>query len=151
MKQPVHMKTRIIGKILVGLGLVFVLGSAITQVHAEDQNLLVVTIHSTGDVTRGKTGVFVLNMKPALMLGGIYVKFTVSGTAVPGVDYVHLVAPAHIGPSGYAALLVQTLPNRTGSIRSCSVVVTLEPGPGYAVGDPKSAQMTIEPPVLANW
>src|SRR5215471_2616429 len=106
MKQPVHMKTRIVGKILVGLGLVFVLGSAIAQVRAEDQNVPVVTIHSTGDVMRGKTGAFVLNMKPALMLGGIYVKFTVSGTAVPGVDYLHFVSPVHIGPSGYAAMLV---------------------------------------------
>jgi len=151
MKQPVHMKPRMIAKILIGLGLLFVLGSAITQVRAEDQNLPVVTIHSTGDVTRGKTGAFVLNMKPALLLGGIYVKFTVSGTAAPGVDYVHLVAPVHIGPSGYAAMLVQTLLDRTGSTRSRTVVVTLEAGPGYAVGESKSAQITIEPPVKANW
>ena len=153
MKQLVHMKTRIIGKILVALGLVFVLGSAIPQVRAEDENLPVVTIHSTGDVTRGKTGAFVVNMKPAMMLGGIYVKFTVSGTAIPGVDYVSLVGPAHIGPSGYAVILVQTLPNPGAAFtrQTHTVVVTLEAGPGYAVGESKSAQITIEPPVKANW
>ena len=69
MKQLVHMKTRIIGEILVALWLVFVLGSAITQVRAEDESLPVVTIHSTGDVARGKTGAFVLNMKPPMILG----------------------------------------------------------------------------------
>ena len=41
-----------------------------------------ITIHNTDNVTRGKTGSFVLNMKPALMLGGTYVNFKVSGTAI---------------------------------------------------------------------
>src|SRR3984893_14747145 len=130
------MKTRIISKILLSLGLVFVLGSAITQVHSEDQKLPVITIHSTGDVTRGKTGSFVLGMNP-IMFGGSYVNFSVSGTAIPGVDYVPLVSPAHIGQSGYGVILVQTLPDRRASSlrQSYSVVVTLEPGPGYAVGE----------------
>jgi hypothetical protein len=99
------MKIKIISKILVSLGLVFVLVSAITQLHggsaassayatsSEDVKLPVVTIHSTGDVIRGKTGSFVLNMNPPLMFGGTYVNFSVSGTAIPGVDYVPLVSP----------------------------------------------------------
>ena len=145
MKQPVHMKTRIIRKIIVSLVLVFVLGSAITQVRGEEDKFPVITIHSTGDVTRGKTGSFVLNMNP-VVFGGMYVNFSVSGTAIPGVDYVPLVSPAHIGQSGYGVILVQTLPNRRApSLQSDSVVVTLEPGPGYAVGEPKSAQMMIKP------
>jgi hypothetical protein len=88
------MEIKIISKILLSLGLVFVLWSAITQVHGgssaspEDATLPVVTIHSTGDVTRGKTGSFVLNLNPPLMFGGTYVNFSVSGTAIPGVDYV---------------------------------------------------------------
>jgi hypothetical protein len=141
------MKTKMIRKLLLSLGLVFVLGSAITQVHGEDEKLPVITIHSTGDVTRGKTGSFVLNMNPPLMFGGTYVNFSVSGTAIPGVDYVPLVSPTYIGQSGYGVILVQTLPDRrASSIRqSYSVVVTLEPGPGYAVGEPKSAQMLIKP------
>ena len=49
------MKTKIISKTLLSLGLAFVLGSAITQVHGE-----VVTIGSTGDVTRGTNGSFVV-------------------------------------------------------------------------------------------
>ena len=140
------MRTKILSKVLLSLGLVFVLGSAITQVCGEDEKLPLITIHSTGDVTRGKTGSFVLNMNP-IMFGGSYVNFSVSGTAIPGVDYVALVSPAHIGQSGYGVILVQTLPDpRAASIRqSYSVVVTLEPGPGYAVGTPKSATMWIKP------
>jgi hypothetical protein len=146
MKQPVRMKTKIISKIVLSLGLVLVLASTITQVRGEDEKLPVITIHSTGDVTRGKTGSFVLGMNP-IMFGGSYVNFSVSGTAIPGVDYVALVSPAHIGQSGYGVILVQTLPDRRGSNsrQSYSVVVTLEPGAGYAVGEPKSAQMMIKP------
>jgi len=153
------MKTKISSKILLSLGLLFVLGSAITHVHGgspassaystrpQDEQLPVVTIHSTGDVTRGKTGSFVLDMKPRVMFGGTYVNFSVSGTAIPGVDYVPLVSPAYIGQSGYGVILVATLPDPRGSsIRQAySVVVTLEPGLGYALGEPRSAQMMIKP------
>jgi hypothetical protein len=153
------MRTQILSKVLFNLGLMLVLGSAITQVHggnppssacstsSQDQQPPVITIHSTGDVKRGKTGSFVLNMNPPLMLGGTYVNFSVSGTAIPGVDYVPPVSPAYIGQSGYGVLLVQTLPDpRASSFRqSYSVVVTLQPGPGYAVGEPSSAQMMIKP------
>jgi hypothetical protein len=140
------MKTKIISKILLSLGLVFVLGSAITQVHADEQ-LPVITIHSTGDVARGKTGSFVLAMKPAIMFGGTYVNFKVSGTAIPGVDYVALVSPAYIGQSGYGVISVATLPDPRGRFnhQAYSVVVTLEPGSGYALGAPSTAQMMIEP------
>jgi hypothetical protein len=140
------MKAKVFSKILVSLGLVFLLGSVITQVYGEEDKYPLITIHSTGDVTRGKTGSFVLNMNP-VVFGGMYVNFSVSGTAIPGVDYVELVSPAHIGQSGYGVILVQTLPDQRGpgNRQSYSVVVTLEPGPGYAVGEPKSAQMMIKP------
>ena len=145
MKQALHTKKKIISKILLSLGLVFVLGSAITQVHGEEDKVPVITIHSTGDVARGKTGSFVLNMNP-VVFGGSYVNFSVKGTAISGVDYVPLVSPAHIGQSGYGVILVQTLPNRRApSLLSYSVVVALEPGPGYVVGEPRSAQMMIKP------
>src|SRR5215475_2800337 len=140
------MKAKIFSKILVSLGLVFLFGSVITQVYGEDDKYPLITIHSTGDVTRGKSGSFVLNMNP-VVFGGMYVNFRVSGTAIPGVDYVALVSPAHIGQSGYGVLLVQTLPDQRlpALRRSCSIVVALEPGPGYAVGESKSAQMMIKP------
>ena len=152
------MKTKIISRILLSLGLVFVLGSTITQVRGgnppssayltspQEQQTPVITIHSTGDVKRGRTGSFVLDMNP-IVFGGTYVNFSVSGTAIPGVDYVPLVSPAHIGQSGYGVILIQTLPDPRASSfpQSYSVVVTLEPGPGYALGEPKSAQMMIKP------
>ena len=146
MKQPL-MQTKIIGKILLGLGLMFVLVSAITQVHGDIPAIPIVTINSTGDVTRGKTGSFVIDMKPAIPFGGAYVNFSVSGTAIPGVDYVPLLSPPYVGPSGYGVILVQTLPDpRASSIRRAyDVLVTLEPGAGYAVGEPKSAKMWIKP------
>jgi hypothetical protein len=147
------MKTKIISKVLLSLGLVFVLGSAITQVRGDSLavpppgQLPAVTIHSTDNVVRGKTGSFVLSMNPQLMLGGTYVNFSVSGTAIRGVDYVALVSPVYIGQSGYGTILVQTLPDPRGSFnrQAYSVVVTLEPGAGYAIGAPSSATMWIKP------
>jgi len=107
----------------------------------------VITVHSTGNVTRGKTGSFVLDMKPALMRGGMYVNFKVSGTAIAGVDYVLLVSPAYIGRSGYGVIQVKTLRDPRGSAfrQALSVIVTLQPGAGYEVGASRSATMWIKP------
>ena len=140
-----------ISRILLSLSLVVVLGGAITQVRGgsvEDLPLPVVTIHSTGDVSRGNTGSFVLSMNVPLMVGGIYVNFTVGGTAIPGVDYVAVVSPAYIGRSGYGTILIKTLPNPRGSAdrQSYSVVVTLKTGAGYTLGaTSSSATMWIKP------
>jgi hypothetical protein len=157
------MKTKIISKLVLSLGLVFVLGSAITQVRGDSPaipspgQLPVVSIHSTGDVTRGKTGSFVLVMsqptssEKAYIPYHPYVNFKVSGTAIPGVDYVALVSPAYVGPDGYGVILVKTLPDPRGSFnrQSYSVVVTLEPGLGYtlggATGGATSAEINIKP------
>jgi hypothetical protein len=113
----------------------------------EGQNLPMITIHNTDNVTRGKTGSFVLKMEPALMLGGTYVNFKVSGTAVAGVDYELLVSPAYIGQSGFGVIQVKTLPDPRGSSfrKAYSVVVTLESGAGYALGASSSATMWIKP------
>jgi hypothetical protein len=107
-----------------------------------------ITIHSTDNVARGKIGTFVLSMEPANRLaGGMYVKFSVDGTAIPGVDYVAVVSPAYVGPSGYAVIQIKTLADPRGlSIpQAYSVVLTLEDGAGYAVGQPGSATMWIKP------
>ena len=81
------------------------------------------------------------------MLGGMYVNFKVSGTAIAGVDYVLLVSPAYIGQSGYGVIQVKTLhdPRGSASDQAYSVTVTLEPGAGYAVGAASSATMWIKP------
>jgi hypothetical protein len=152
------MKTTIISRILLTLALVFVLGSAITDVHGGTQGSFpspigppeqfpVVTIHSTDNVTRGQIGTFVLSANSKIPLVTTFVKFSVSGTAIPGVDYAPLVSPAFIGQSGFGALLVKTLPDPRASFvrQAYSVVITLEPGLGYAIGEPSSAQMFIKP------
>jgi hypothetical protein len=152
------MKTKIISKMLLSLGSAFVLVNAIPQVRGGSETsaayatspqggeLPVVMIQSTGDVTRGKTGSFVLHMVPALG-GRTYVNFSVSGTAIPGVDYVPPLFPAYVGPTGYGVILFQTLPDPRGSYirQAYSVVVTVEAGAGYAVGAPNSATMMIKP------
>ena len=151
------MKTQIISKLLLSLSLVFVLGSAITQVRGDTTAIEprgpAVTIHCTDNVTRGKTGSFVLDMRqPTSSEQGDnpyhpYVNFSVSGTAIPGVDYVAIVSPTLIGASGYGVILIQTLPDPRGSAnrQAYSVVVTLNAGAGYAVGTPSSATMWIKP------
>jgi hypothetical protein len=163
------MKTKIISKILLTLGLVFVLGSAITPMHGgtqptsasvigpPDQQLPIVTIHNASTsglngstVTRGQTGAFVLSLQPqspaaATTITGV--NFKVSGTAIPGVDYVPLVSPAFIGQSGFGAILVKTLPDPRASAvpQAYTVTVTLQPGPGYVVGQPSAGKISIEP------
>jgi len=109
------------------------------------QQLPEISIHSTGNILRGQTGSFVLEKNPLLLGGAMYVNFKVSGTAIPGVDYVALISPAYIGASGYAVLSVKTLPNPRGSFvpQAYSVVVTLEPGPGYSLGTSSSATIWI--------
>ena len=177
------MKTKIISRILLTLSLVLVLGSAVTPMHGGTQpssasvtgppeQFPVVTINTVNasgipnasgfngsieDVTRGKIGVFVLSETPQIPLATTFVNFKVSGTAIPGVDYVALVPPASIGPSptssnlttavGFGVILVKTLPDPRASVvrQAYSVVVTLEPGPGYAVGQPSAAKILIEP------
>ena len=123
----------------------------------------VITVHSTDNVTRGKTGSFVLvralgkateednDMRPAL-IGGTYVNFKVSGTAIAGVDYELLVSPAYIGRSGYSLIQVKTLRDPRGSAfsQALSVIVTLEAGPGYAVGANRSATMWIKPALQSS-
>jgi hypothetical protein len=111
----------------------------------------VISIHSTGNVLRGKTGSFVLEMSHPRTFA-TYVNFKVSGTAVAGADYIALISPAYIGPSGYGTILVHTLPDLRGSVnaQAYSVVVTLEPGPGYllgssATGGQPSATIWIKP------
>ena len=139
------MKTKIISKVFLSLAtVVFVLGSAITQVRGDEDKLPVVNIYSLGEVTQGKTGSFVLRMDP-VMFGGLYVNFSVSGSAIPGVDYDPVVSPVHIGQTGYGVILVKTLPRSNVLPKPRSVVVTLEPGPGYQVGVPTSAEMLIKP------
>ena len=118
----------------------------------------VITIHSTDNVIRGKTGSFVLDMrsavvtKSALTSGGRYVNFKVSGTAIAGVDYVLLVSPAYIGKSGYGVIQIKTLRDPRGSAfrQAYSVVVTLEAGAGYAVGASRSATMWIKPALQSS-
>ena len=118
---------------------------------ADNPGLPMVSIYSTGDVTRGKTGSFVVAMKSQATAGlaGAYIKFSVSGTAIPGVDYVALASPVYVGPSGYAVISVKTLADPRGSFmhQAYSVVITLEPGLGYAVAvtEPSSAKMLIRP------
>ena len=111
----------------------------------QDAALPVITIHSAGNILRGNTGSFVLKMNSPAAFGGMYVNFKVSGTAIPGVDYVSLRSPAYIGPTGYGVISLKTLPNPRGSAYNTnySVVVTLEPGAGYALGAPSSALIWI--------
>jgi hypothetical protein len=151
-KKITSMKTKIISKLLFTLGLAFVLVSAITEVHGG-----IVTIQSTGNVSRGQTGSFGLFMAPPI--GGTYVNFSVGGTAIPGADYFPLISPAYMVPlpncvppptqfcPRYAVIPVKTLPDPRGSFspQAYSVVVTLEPGPGYTIGEPSSAQLMINP------
>src|SRR6478752_7766118 len=170
-----NMKTKIISKILLTLGLVPVHGgtqpSSASVIGPPDQlpvvNINTVNVSGLANasglsgsievVARGQIGVFVLSQKAQIPLATTFINFKVSGSAIPGVDYVALVPPASIGPSptvssltsavGFGVILVKTLPDPRASVirQAYSVVVTLEPGPGYTVGQPSSAEILIQP------
>jgi len=99
------MKTQLISKILLTLGLVLVLGSAVTPVHGAtqgsspsvigppDRQFPVVTIQSIDNVTRGTIGTFVLSENSKILLATTFVNFSVSGTAIPGVgNCLHVIS-----------------------------------------------------------
>ena len=143
-------------------GPTYLFSTASSNANSDGENLPMITIHSTDNVTRGKTGSFVLAMssamssavdtKSTLVSGGRYVNFKVSGTAIAGVDYVLLVSPAYIGKSGYGVIQIKTLRDPRGSAfrQAYSVVVTLEAGAGYAVGASRSATMWIKPALQSS-
>ena len=116
-------------------------------------NLPVVSVYATDNVIRGKTGTFVLKMKPSQMLGGTYVFFSLSGTAVQGVDYKLVASPAYISQSGYGVIQIETLadPRGSSSNQAYSVIVTLNAGAGYTLGSDasNSAIMWIKPAPVA--
>src|SRR6476646_80420 len=129
-----NMKTEMIREILFTLGLVFALGSAVTPVHGGTQpssasvigppdqapvvNINTVNVSGLANasgfngsievVTQGQIGVFVLSQKAQIPLATTFVNFKVSGTAIPGVDYVPLGSLASIGPSPTANNLTTT-------------------------------------------
>jgi hypothetical protein len=111
-----------------------------------DRNLQMATIYATDNVIRGKTGTFVLHMKSALKLGGTYVNFSVSGTALNGVDYKLLASPVYITQNGYGVIQIETLADPRGSAfrQAYSVQITLQAGAGYVVGKANSAIMWIK-------
>jgi hypothetical protein len=107
----------------------------------------VVSVYATDNVTRGKTGTFVLKMKSSLMLGGTYVFFSLTGTAAQGADYKLVASPVYVSQSGYGVINIETLPDLRGSAsnQAYSVIVTLDAGAGYAIGKSNSAIMWIKP------
>jgi hypothetical protein len=141
-------------------GPTYLSSTARANANSVDESLSVITVHSTDNVTRGKTGSFVLvrglgkadeaDMSSAF--AGTYVNFKISGTAIAGVDYVLLVSPAYIGGSGYGLIQVKTLPDVRGSAfgQALSVIVTLVPGAGYAIGAASSATMWIKPALQSS-
>ena len=106
-----------------------------------------VSVYATDNVIRGKTGTFVLKMKPSQMLGGTYVFFSLSGTAVQGADYKLVASPVYISQTGYGTINIETLldPRGSSSNQAYSVIVTLTDGAGYAIGKSSSAIMWIKP------
>ena len=122
----------------------------VVTIHTVNASGVVTASVSNGsieNVIRGQIGALVFSMKPQILLTTTFVNFSVKGTAIPGVDYVPLVSPASVGSSptandvttavGFGVILVKTLPDpRASAFRLAqSVVVTLEPGPGYTVGN----------------
>jgi hypothetical protein len=71
------------------------------------------------------------------------VAYTVGGTATAGKDYVPLAGSVTI-PAGHSSAVIGLTPIDDRALEQIEIVIlTLSPGPGYRVGAPASATVTI--------
>lgn len=102
------------------------------------------------------TGKFTITREDGDWSQALSVPFALTGTAVPGVDYLAVPSSATIAPWAAAVDIIIT-PGAPGSIAgSSSLVLTLQGDSAYSLGSPTSAAVTIAdpgtttpPPVLA--
>ncbi len=90
-----------------------------------------------GTITTTTGAAFLKVERPGSIAGTISVDVSYGGTLVPGTDYDALPDPIEIA-AGESQTIVSFEASRAGT-----VVLTIEPGETYAVGDPASATATV--------
>lgn len=88
-------------------------------------------------------GAFLVSLNAPAFEGGLTVAYSTSGTASAGSDYAALPGSVQI-PAGQTSAIITVTPlaGDPGDPET-SLVVTLQPNTGYAVGTPASATVTI--------
>jgi outer membrane autotransporter protein len=87
-------------------------------------------------------GEFTVSLSEPAPSPGIEVGFSVSGTAVPGTDYVQLPGKVLI-PAGQTQATIPVTPKAGSSQGDTTVVATLTQGANYDIGNPSSAEVRI--------
>ena len=97
----------------------------------------------------GDTGTFTITRSGKL--NAITVNYTVSGTAIPGTDYVPLSGSVTV-PFGVNAVTVVVTPNSSAAASTVArtIILNLAAGSGYATAAPTSATVSIGAEASAN-
>jgi hypothetical protein len=116
--------------------------SSATVTLASNELVTVTATDPTATEAGTTTGTFTVK-RTGNVAAPITVRYTVSGTAKPGADYVALSGAVTI-PTGAtsAAIVVRPLNDTTAEINE-TVIVRLAPNAAYTVGAPSSATVTI--------
>ena len=84
----------------------------------------------------GQVGTFTLRVPNLLAPASLTVNYTISGTAINGVDYQRLNGTATFNGNRYVKIkMIEIIPQGDlGGAANKTVKLTLQPGPGYVVG-----------------
>jgi fibro-slime domain-containing protein len=118
--------------------------TATITIHSEDVVIPVVTIVATDPVASepNDPGEFTVSLNvPAPT--SFSVPFTALGTATPGADYHYLSGVVHFAQGQTSAKILVIPVNDTEIEAPETVVVTLQGGHGYTLGNPSTATVTI--------
>lgn len=98
---------------------------------------------ATASETQGNSGAFTVSIAPP-SLSAITVNLKFEGSATYGTDYNSISTTVTI-PAGQSSAAITVVPvNDTKFEGDETVLVTLQPGAGYALGSPASASVTIQ-------
>jgi len=108
--------------------------------------LTIQTTDPNASGTAGDVGVFVIRRSGTNITSALPVNIQVGGTATPGVDYPAIGTNVTI-PANASSVSITIQPNNNGpSGTSKTIVLSLQPGPGYGINTPNSATVNVLDP-----
>lgn len=104
-------------------------------------------VHEDSDLS----GSFTVTLSAPAPAGGLTISYAVSGSATPGNDFNALTGDVVIAEGATNATISVNLIDDANPEESEDIVLTLQPGGGYAVGAPSAATMTIPRSDVHHW
>ncbi len=121
-----------------------------TIIDVEPAAISITATDATAAETGNDTGLFTLT-RVGSTASALTVNITVAGTATNGTDFQTIPATVAFAPSAATATVQVHALTDSLSEGSETVIVTIATGPGYTVGTPSSATVTIADEPLDGW